>query len=102
MKQKKSSEEYITKDYFDNSITQLLKGIRNEIKFAAENIIEDVKITMQKYSDVNLTRFDGIIKELEEMREDRIIGDHQNEKLRKTVDGHEKRIKRLEQVRHAA
>ncbi len=52
----------------------------------------------QKYRDSVLTAIAGVMKELEGMREDRIIGSHQTLALQKQVGNHEKRIKRLEQT----
>lgn len=102
MKQKKSSAEYITKSFFERSITQLLQGIRREIEFSAETVIEKLERKMQEHNDANLTRLDKIVKELENMREDRIIGDNQSKQVRQQVDNHEKRIKRLEVTQAAA
>lgn len=96
MKQKKSSEEYITKKYLDGRFNAFAQGIRKEIEFSAETVIEKIERKMQQANDRIFNMLDKIVKEFEGMREDRILGDHQEKQVREQVDNHEKRIKRLE------
>lgn len=48
------------------------------------------------YRDQILTGLDKVMKELETMREESTLGVHQTRELRKKVDDHGKRIKKLE------
>lgn len=104
MKQKNSSSSLVTKGYFkkelkqelNSTIDRLLQGIRREITFAIETVTEKLEKRFQEISDKSLTKLDGIAKELEQVREDRIIGDHQAEQIKEKVEDHEKRIGKLE------
>lgn len=74
--------------------------IRNNIKMDALKI--EIGDEIRQYHDKTMTKLDDIVKELEEMREDRILGAHQTSELRKNVDDHEKRITSLEKARQIA
>ncbi len=50
----------------------------------------------KKYRDEILNGLDGVMKELETMREENTIGAHQTREIREEVDNHEKRITKLE------
>lgn len=102
MKKKTDSTEFITKGYFEETLIRLLHGIRNEIIFAISNAVDEMEKRVKKINDINLTKLDSIAKELEEMREDRILSSHQTPELRKRVDHHERRISRLEKSHSAA
>ncbi len=102
MKQKKSSDEYITKKYLDERFDAFAQGIRKEVEFSGETLYEKIERKIQQTNDRLYNMLDKIVKELEDMREDRILGDHQAKQVRQQVDNHEKRIKRLEQIPHAA
>ncbi len=96
MKQKNSTSDYITKDFFQKSNTQLIKDIRRETQFTVDTAVEKLERKMQEHNDANLTKLDKIVKELERMREDRTLGDYQAKEVSDQVNNHEKRIKRLE------
>lgn len=99
MKRKNSSLEIVTKKFFLKSINGLLQGIRNEIKFSAEVVIDKLEKRMQEVNDRNFTKLDSISKEFEEMREDKIIGGHQVEEK---LDDYGKRIAKLEHFQQPA
>jgi hypothetical protein len=61
-----------------------------------EKKFEETNENNRKYKDQILTGLDGVMKELESMREENTIGTHQTRELRKDVDRHEKRIAKLE------
>ncbi|PIY94917.1 MAG: hypothetical protein COY68_00960 [Candidatus Levybacteria bacterium CG_4_10_14_0_8_um_filter_35_23] len=61
-----------------------------------EKKFEETNENNRKYKDQILTGLDGVMKELETMREESTIGTHQTRELRKDVDGHEERITTLE------
>lgn len=54
----------------------------------------------RSYRDEILTGLDKVMKELETMREETTVGTFQIRELREEVDGHEKRITKLESALH--
>lgn len=99
MKQKNNLSEVVTKKFFLRSVDGLLQGIRNEIRFSADVVIDKLEKRMQETNDRNFTKLDSISKELAQIREDKIIGGHQVEEK---LDNHEQRIQKLEQVQQIA
>jgi len=99
MKQKNNSSSFVTKTFFLKSIDGLLQGIRNEIRLSAEVVVEKLERRMHETNDRNFTKLDFISKEIEQIREDKIIGGYQVEEK---LDNHEKRIGKLEHARQAA
>jgi len=63
-----------------------------------EGIIDQVNFKNRQYKDEIMTGLDKVVKELETIREDSIVGTHQIRELRVDVDNHEKRISKLEQT----
>lgn len=104
MKQKNLKDDYITKKYFDEKLNErfdaFAEGIRKEMQFTVDTAIEKLERKMQQTNDRLFNILDKIVKELEEIREDKVIGIHQTKKLQGQVDNHDKRIKRLEQTRN--
>lgn len=82
MKQNKSNAEPVTIE---------------AIKFLLENMRIEFREEFRKYRDENMSRFDDVMGQFEIIREDNTIGVHQTSELRKDVDNHEKRIRKLEQ-----
>ena len=74
--------------------------LRDELKGDTRKAIELVEARMGKnfesYRDDVLTKFDAVMKELESMREESTLGLYQTNNLSKKIDGHEKRIAKLE------
>lgn len=68
--------------------------IRIDLKF--DKFARKIDDNAQKYRDQILTSNDKLVKELQEMREENIIGTHQTVELRNRVETHEKRIGKLE------
>lgn len=58
--------------------------------------IKDLREELTTFRDEIMTGIDGVMKELEAMREDSTIGTYQTRELREEVDDHEKRIAKLE------
>lgn len=56
----------------------------------------DLANSFKKYRDEILTKIDGVMGELQSMREENSIGAYQIREVREQVDNHEKRITRLE------
>lgn len=96
MKQKSTSSQIITKAYLNKVLDDRFKlsEINTDIKL--ENLERKIDEKAQKYRDQVLTSNDKIVKELEVMREENIIGFNQIARLGKQVNSHEKRIKILE------
>ena len=55
-----------------------------------------------KYRDEILTKLDGVMGELQAMREENTVGAHQTRELREQVNDHEKRIEHLEKTQQIA
>ncbi|GEM_PF-3415336 len=90
MKQKNADQDVVTKGFFKSILEIELNEVKQEIDEKAK-----------EYRDQILTKLDGVMGELESMREDAVIGTHQISELRKQGADHEKRIKRLEHPRAA-
>jgi hypothetical protein len=96
--------DYVTKKDLDSALDNALnsfadriaKAITINIEAAEERILETVKQENRQYCDENMTRFDEVVGELQNMREDNMIGTYQMRELRENVDDYEKRIKKLE------
>ncbi len=82
MKQKIDFSDLVTKSYLND----VVKGIDEKA---------------QGYRDEILTKMDGVMGELQAMREENSVGTYQTSQLREEVDGHEKRIKTLEKLQPA-
>lgn len=88
MKQKHDdSEEVVTKGFFRSELEKELEKVRTEAK---------------NYHDEVLNGLDGVVKELENMREDNTIGTYQIREVREQSEDHEKRITKLERVQKPA
>lgn len=94
MKQKSGSSQVITKAYLDERFS--LNGAEFDLKLG--NLERKIDEKAQRYRDQVLTSNDKIVRELEAMREENIIGFNQIARLGKQVGNHEKRIKILESV----
>lgn len=92
--------DYVTKKDLDEALDKfsdrIAKAIAINVQAAEERILETVKQENRQHRDENTTRFDEIVGELQNMREDNIIGTYQIRELRENVDDHEKRITKLE------
>jgi len=103
MKQKsKKSSEPITRDFLEKTLMGFLEAIRREFSYGMETLTEKLENRFQEISDKSLTKLDGIAKELEGMREDKIIGSDQTARLQKKVGNHETRISKLEHAQQVA
>ena len=69
-----------------------------QIQFYLESSEENTERRLSLKIDKVQTTLDSIVGDLEKSREDRTIGAHQTRELRIQVDGHEKRINKLEQA----
>lgn len=100
--EKRIGERFITKDYLNNAIDMLLRGIRREFTFSIEGVVEKFEQKLTKHTSLVLTTVDPLLKELETRREDRAIAASQHSKLRDQVHSHEKRIKKIERIQQTA
>lgn len=77
--------------------------IHLDINFATKTDLEASELRTeeraQKHRDKILTGIDDVMKELQGIREDKTIGDHQQKEFNKQVD---KRLIRLEQTHQTA
>jgi len=83
MKQKSDSSQVVTKAYLDKTLDE--RFLLNDVKFdlKLENLERKIDEKAQKYRDQVLTSNDKIVKELEAMREENIIGFNQIARLGK-------------------
>lgn len=114
MKQKnKKSNDVITKDFlreefqqfgklFDKKLSGLEKvlEIKTDMKF--DSFAREIDENARKYRDQILNSNDKLVKELEEIREDKIIGSDQMTRLKNQVDSHEKKIRKIERIQQSA
>lgn len=68
--------------------------IRFDIKL--DNLKNEIDDNAKKYRDDVLTKLDGVMGELQTIREENTIGVYQTGKLKEQVAAHEKRITHLE------
>lgn len=87
MKKNSVASELVTKSFLRSELDDLKKEIDEKA---------------QGYRDQILTKLDGVMGELQTIREDNVIGTHQTSQLREEVDNHEKRIRNLEKVQQTA
>lgn len=74
----------------------LRDGLKEDTRKAIGLVEAGMSNNFESYRDDVLTKFDAVMKELEEMREDSSLGVYQTRNLRQDVDKHEKRIAKLE------
>lgn len=78
--------------------SELLKlDVKVERRFeSVEERIEESDENAIKYKDEILTKLDGVMGELQTMREENTVGTYQISEVKEQVDNHEKRIQHLE------
>ncbi len=88
-------KEYPTKHdlHTEIDITHSVVDIKLE---DIKNDLREFKIEMSDFKNRTTNTLDYIVKQLEEMRENRDIKTHHDTQIKKKVDDHEKRIKKLE------
>ncbi len=87
MKKKNDSLEVVTKVFLEIKLDEVKRDIDDKAK---------------GYRDEILTKLDGVMGELQTIREENTVGAYQTRELREEVDSHEKRIRRLEKPHIAA
>lgn len=101
MAKKTTNNQAATKSDIDalRKSTKLdLKSETGILKIEFHEAFEQYDEKNRGYRDEILTGLDKVMKELETIREDNIVGTHQIRELRVDVDSHEKRISSLEQA----
>ena len=92
--------DYITKKDLEIALEKfaerILKAMHLNISQAISESEERTEEKHRKYHDENMNRLDEVMGELENIREDNMIGTYQTRELRENVDNHEKRISKLE------
>ncbi len=73
-----------------------LKGLETRFDIKLDRLKEGIDDNAKKYRDDVLTKLDGVMGELQTMREENTIGTYQIGELKERVDDHEKRVTRLE------
>lgn len=85
MKQKTKKSQFITKEYLDARLKLTTETLLNEID--------------KRHNQV-MTSLDGIVKELETIREDRELAVYQTREIREQVEDHEKRLMKVEKLQN--
>lgn len=94
---KKTPSAYITKKDLENLVTkEELKMLEIRLGLNFDEKFEEMDGKGRGYRDDVLNGLDKVMKELEAIWEDNEVGTHQVRELREEVDGHEKRITKLE------
>ena len=94
-KKNKSSSDLVTKAFLEVE----LEVMETKIDIKLDQMEKRIDYNAQKYRDQILTKLDGVSKELEQTREDRIVGENQT---KEKLGNHEKRIRKLEQFQQIA
>ena len=98
MKKKDNNAELVTRKILKDELSFLdVKFEDVDGKFQQiDKKFEEMDKNARGYRDEILTKLDGVMGEMQTIREDNTIGTYQTRELRVEVDNHEKRIRRLE------
>lgn len=99
MKKKNPLDEAITKGYLEDKLFELENHIEKRLDGRLDKKINGA---LQDQTNSIMNKLDEIVSEIENMREDKVVGAYQTAELRKDVDKHEKRIAKLEHSQKAA
>lgn len=91
MKKKNDDQDAVTKGFLKDTLQNY------PTKADLREELEKVDARVEKRHDEVMNAIDGVMKELENMREDNLIGTYQIRELRETSEDHEKRIAKIEQ-----
>lgn len=80
-----------------NDLKKVEKSLRTEL-LRLEEKMENTDENAKQYRDQILTKLDGVMGELQTMREESAAGGFQIYELGEQVDNHEKRLARLEKT----
>jgi hypothetical protein len=94
MKQKNSNQTPATKADLDEKLSNYPTKINMDLKLEKLEMRIDKKA--KEYRDQVLNKLDDVIRELEQLREDRLFMMHDIKEVTTRVDVHEERIKKLE------
>lgn len=78
-----------------DALSQKISNSEGQYK-TLEGRVKTLEEQQKDYHNENMNRLDQVMGELAAIREDNTVGTYQTRELRTDVDGHEKRIKRLE------
>ncbi|OGH17486.1 MAG: hypothetical protein A3C97_00425 [Candidatus Levybacteria bacterium RIFCSPHIGHO2_02_FULL_37_11] len=96
MKKIKQNSDIITRGILREELEITRKDLRIELDVSLEKVVRDVDEKNREYRDQVLTGLDGVMKELETMREENAAGTSLIRRLTDRVDDHEIRITKLE------
>lgn len=103
MKRKNVSSQPLTKTDLESALKKYttrrdLLILKSDLENKINDLEQKVDSKAQGYRDEILTKLDGVMGELQAMREENTVGTYQTAQLREDVDSHEKRIKSLEKI----
>lgn len=99
MKQKKKSLTLVTEGFLEERLDKLEDKLEEKLKYKLEEFGDGIDENARKYRDEILTKLDGVMGELQTMREENTVGAYQTSEFRDRVDDHEKRTVALEQIK---
>lgn len=111
MKQKVKKSQFITEEYLDTRLEHTTETLLSELDKVENKLVTRMdKITSEMKADIKaemttkhnqvMTALDGIVKELETIREDRELAVYQTREIREQVEKHEKRLTKIEKLQH--
>lgn len=102
MKKKNNSQTQVTRGELREELSRLEGRLEKkfitkpELTFGLEELKIEIDERARQYRDDVLTKLDGVMGELQTMREENTVGTHQISELAERVDDHEVRITTLE------
>lgn len=82
----------------DDLYFRLADKVDSKIDDKIDNLRTEIKIDHRKYHYENMAKFDKVMGELATFRDENIIGTYHTRELREEVEGHEKRIRKIEKA----
>lgn len=95
---RKDLKDELDKFATKKDLEMMKDSLRVELKLSMLGNTQRIEEKIKNSSDLLLTTFDPLLKELEQRQEDRELASYQNEQVGIQLGGHEKRIKVLEQT----
>jgi BMFP domain-containing protein YqiC len=81
-----------------DNLQKELGSLEKRVDIKLENLKQDIDEKARGYRDDVLTKLDGVMGELQTIREENTVGTYQMSELRRRVDNHDKRIASLEKT----
>lgn len=106
--QKKKASNIVTRNILKGELEASEKRLEKRFekkfvtKFDLQGVEERIDESGRKHRDEILTKLDGVMGEVQTMREENTVGTHQIAEVRERVDNHEERITHFEKAQQGA